>query len=108
MRCRDFIVTVQDGRTLDDQIKLMRRDARYFEQPTAKVDHRDLNKLRESFADIASGKPWSTKRTRHGPCASPPGADVRRIPPSSTAKKLPHFASVHCQPKHRLTGMRGP
>jgi hypothetical protein len=53
---RDFYVTVQEGRSLDDQIRVMRKDARYFPQPSARVDHRDINKLRESFDDIASGK----------------------------------------------------
>jgi hypothetical protein len=53
---RDFYVTVQEGRSLDDQIRVMRKDARYFPQPSASVDHCDMNKLRESFDDIVSGK----------------------------------------------------
>ena len=53
---RDYYVTVQDGRSLDDQIRVMRKDARYFPQPSATVDHRDLNKTRAAFDDIASGK----------------------------------------------------
>jgi hypothetical protein len=54
---RDFYVRVHEGRTLDDQIKVMRSDPRYFpEQPSGKVDHRDMGQLRDAFADIASGK----------------------------------------------------
>lgn len=53
---RDYYVTVQDGRSLDDQIREMRKDPRYFEQPSASVDHSDVNELRKNFDDIVSGK----------------------------------------------------
>jgi len=52
---RDFIVRC-DGMSLDQKVAEMRKDARYFEQPGTKVDHRDMGKLRESFDDIVSGK----------------------------------------------------
>jgi hypothetical protein len=52
---RDFVVRC-DGGTLDQKIAELRKNPRYFPQPSASVDHRDLNKLSESFADIASGK----------------------------------------------------
>jgi L-alanine-DL-glutamate epimerase-like enolase superfamily enzyme len=52
---RDFVVRC-DGMTLDQKIAELRKDARYFEQPTATVDHKDIARLRESFADIAAGR----------------------------------------------------
>jgi hypothetical protein len=51
---RDFFVRC-DGTTLDAKIAELRKDARYFPQPSASVDHRDMNQLRESFDAIAKG-----------------------------------------------------
>jgi hypothetical protein len=54
---REYYVTVQEGRSLDDQIEEMRKDARYFPQPTGPtVSARDLDATRTAFDDIASGK----------------------------------------------------
>ena len=51
----DFFVRA-DGMSLDQKIADLRKNPRYFEQPSASVDHRDLNKTREAFDDIVSGK----------------------------------------------------
>lgn len=52
---RDFYVRV-NGRSLDDQIQILKKNPKFFAQPSASVDHRDLNKTREAFQDIVSGK----------------------------------------------------